>query len=70
MEDPPGEKETESPYTCFPHSQREIHSVQLQLSLARSDVERKQILASFDMTIEEFSELFEHSSGPTGLDDD
>ncbi|MEW2402333.1 hypothetical protein [Streptomyces sp. NPDC046862] len=70
MEDPPGEEETESPYACSPHSQREIHSVHLQLSLARSDVEKKQILDSFDMTIEEFSDLFEHRSGPTGLDDD
>ncbi|MGF0176205.1 hypothetical protein ACQF36_38875 [Streptomyces sp. Marseille-Q5077] len=69
MEDPPEEGDAESPYSYFPHSQREIHSVHLQLSLASSEVERKQILYSFGMTIEEFSELFEHRYGSTGPDD-
>ncbi|MFE5921012.1 hypothetical protein [Streptomyces sp. NPDC056468] len=66
MEDSPAEGDTDSPYAFFPHSQREIHSVHLQLSLAISEVERKQILDSFGMSIEEFSELFEHRYGSTG----
>ncbi|MGW7362334.1 hypothetical protein ACWGI8_02660 [Streptomyces sp. NPDC054841] len=41
----------------------------MQISLASSEVERKQILHSFGMTIEEFSELFEHRYGSTGPDD-
>ncbi|MFB6870936.1 hypothetical protein [Streptomyces sp. NPDC056323] len=41
----------------------------LQLDLASSDTERKQILDSFGMTIEEFNELFGHGSGPAGPDD-
>ena len=68
MEDPPGEPD--SPHHCTPHSLREIHSVSLLLSLASSDTERKQILDSFGMTIEEFGELFGHSHGFTGLDED
>lgn len=68
MEDPPGEPE--SPYHCTPHSLREIHSVSLQLSLASSDTERKQILDSFGMTVEEFGDLFGHSYRFIGLDDD
>lgn len=68
MEDPPGE--TESPYHGIPHSLREIHSASLQLSLASSDTERKQILDSFGMTIEGFDELFGHNSGFTGPDGD
>lgn len=68
MEDPPGEPD--SRYHCTPHSLREIHSVSLQLSLASSDTERKQILDSFGMTIEESDELFGHSHGFTGIDDD
>ncbi|MGW2060013.1 hypothetical protein OH782_26375 [Streptomyces sp. NBC_01544] len=41
----------------------------LQLGLANSDTERKQILDSFGMTIEEFNELFGHDSGSAGPDD-
>ncbi|MFF1438313.1 hypothetical protein [Streptomyces sp. NPDC058295] len=65
MEGHPGE--TESPHHCAPHSMREINSVRLQLGLASSNTERKQILDSFGMTIEEFDELFDHRPGPTGL---
>ncbi|GGW34718.1 hypothetical protein GCM10010350_17880 [Streptomyces galilaeus] len=67
MEDPPGDPE--SPYHCAPHSLREIHSVWLQLSSARSHIERKQILDSFGMTIEEFSALFGHGFAFTCPDD-
>ncbi|MEU9466462.1 hypothetical protein AB0D78_07350 [Streptomyces avermitilis] len=49
---------------------REINSVRLQLDLASSETERKQILDSFGMTIEEFDELFDHRPGPTDLHDD
>ncbi|MGX1542853.1 hypothetical protein [Streptomyces adustus] len=67
MEDPP--EETDSPHSYAPHSLREIHSVSLQLCLASSDTERKQILDPFGLTVEEFSELFGHSYRFTGLDD-
>lgn len=67
MEDPP--EEMDSPHHCVPHSLREIHSVSLQLCLASSDTERKQILDSFGMTVEEFGELFGRSYRFTGLDD-
>ncbi|MEU6283826.1 hypothetical protein [Streptomyces sp. NPDC047028] len=67
VEEPPGE--SDSPYHCIPHSLREIHSTSLLLSLASSDTERKQILDSFGMTIEEFGELFDHSRGFPGADD-
>lgn len=59
MEDPP--EETDSPHHCVPHSLCEIHSVSLQLCLASSESERKQILDSSGMTVEEFGELFGHS---------
>ncbi|MEU0675734.1 hypothetical protein ABZ330_23135 [Streptomyces sp. NPDC006172] len=68
MDAPPGEPD--SSYRCAPHSLREIHSVFLQISLAGSETERKQVLDSFGMTIEEFGELFGHVPGVTGLNDD
>ncbi|MFD8044196.1 hypothetical protein ACFV5E_12240 [Streptomyces chartreusis] len=67
MEDPP--EEAESLHAFLPHSQREIHSVRLQLYLASSDIERKEILDSFGMTIEEFDDLFDHGHGSAGPDD-
>ncbi|GED86797.1 hypothetical protein TNCT6_38820 [Streptomyces sp. 6-11-2] len=67
MEDPP--EETEPPHPS-PHSLRELHSVSLMISLASSHVERKQILHSFGMTIEEFDELFGHSDGFADPDSD
>ncbi|MFJ6560607.1 hypothetical protein ACIQMV_12090 [Streptomyces sp. NPDC091412] len=42
----------------------------LMISLANSHVERKQILHSFGMTIEEFDELFGHSDGFADPDSD
>lgn len=56
MEDAPGEKD--SPCYGFPFSQRELHSVYLQLVLASSETERKQILDSFGMTTDDFTEFF------------
>ncbi|MFD9835059.1 hypothetical protein [[Kitasatospora] papulosa] len=52
MKAPPDE--TESPYNFQPHSQRELHSVQLLLALARTETERKQILHAAGMTVEDF----------------
>jgi hypothetical protein len=49
--------EMEFPYHFPPHSQRELHSVQLQLLLARTEEERKQLLHSVGMTVEDFEEL-------------
>ncbi|MFS8201811.1 hypothetical protein ACLVWQ_24335 [Streptomyces sp. CWNU-52B] len=42
----------------------------LDLSLASSDLVKKQILDSFGTTIEEFDELFGHGSGSIGPHDD
>lgn len=50
--------ETEFPHHFPPHSQRELHSVQLQLLLARTEAERNQLLHSAGMTVDDFKELF------------
>lgn len=55
MDDPPDS--TEFPHHFQPHSQRELHSVQLQLLLAHTEMERKQLLHSAGMTVEDFEEL-------------
>lgn len=68
MEDHP--QETESQHHCTPHSMREINSVRLQLDLASSETEIKQILDSSGTTVEEFEELFDPRSGPVGPHDD
>jgi hypothetical protein len=49
---------------------REINSVRLQLDLASSETEIKQILDSSGTTVEEFEELFDPRSGPVGPHDD
>ncbi|MFB7456600.1 hypothetical protein [Streptomyces sp. NPDC056188] len=49
---------------------RELHSAFLLLSLANSGVERKQILHSFGMTIEEFDNPFDHGFGFADPDSD
>ncbi|WP_432031940.1 hypothetical protein [Streptomyces antibioticus] len=57
MEDSPDE--TGSPHHFAPHSMREIISIRLELEMASSEAERKQILDSSGTTAEEFDELFD-----------
>jgi len=68
MEDPPGE--TDFPYHCQPHSQRDLHSIQLRLLLASTETEKKQILTSSGITIEEAIEFFGPGAAHEGLGDD
>nr|WP_163016921.1 hypothetical protein [Streptomyces chartreusis] len=68
MEDPPA-AEAESPYAhpliLIAKSTPYIWSFPWPAPMWK-----KHILDSYGMTIEEFTELFEHHSGPAGPDDD
>jgi hypothetical protein len=58
MEDAPEETNSPYPYYCSPTSGRELDSVYLQVRMASSDTEGKQILDSYEMTPDEYIERF------------
>lgn len=62
-------EETNSPYSyyCSPSSGRELNSVYLQVRMASSDTEGKQILDSCEMTPDEFNEHFDAYPGLPNL---
>lgn len=53
-------EETNSPYSyyCSPSSGRELNYVYLQVRMASSEAEEKQILDSHEMTPDEYAERF------------
>jgi hypothetical protein len=63
MEDAPEDTNSPYPYYCAPSSGRELDSVYLQVRMTSTDTERKQILDSYEMTPDEFTELFEGYPG-------
>lgn len=67
MEDTPEETDFPYPYYCTPSSGRELNSVYLQVRMANSDAEGKQVLDSYEMTPDEFKERFEGYPGLPSL---
>lgn len=63
MEEAPEDTDSPNPYCCSPTSERELNSVYLQVRMASSDTETKQILDSYEMTPDEFNELFKGYPG-------
>lgn len=58
MEDAPEDSNFPYPYYSSPTTERELDSVYLQVRMASSEAEVKQILDSYEMTPDEFTELF------------
>ncbi|MBZ6081848.1 hypothetical protein ACWDU3_07995 [Streptomyces olivaceus] len=67
MEDPPDQ--TAHLYYSTPFSGREISAASLQYDTAVTDVERKQVAASYGMSVEEFEALIDESMGSSPEDD-
>lgn len=63
MEDPPGE--TQSSYHFPPYSERELNTLYGALHTADSDMEKKQILTSYGLTVDEAQEYFRGYPGYT-----
>jgi hypothetical protein len=63
MEDAPEDTDSPYPYYSSPASGRELNSVYLQVRMASSETEIKQILDSYEMTPDEFTEFFKGYPG-------
>ncbi|MEV5927024.1 hypothetical protein ACWDTQ_17150 [Streptomyces cellulosae] len=69
MEDPLGE--LDSPNDAPPYSMREIGTLYLELSMADTAMERKQILTGYGLSVEDAREIFRGLPGsidPTAFD--